>query len=761
MGCRTIAGIVVALMAGSSAFAQVPSAVLEHRPLPLEEGRSYETARAAVPVLEETVLAGRVRLAFANRPDHRAAGPSDDPDYADYGKYTARMSLDGNDLSRFDRISFDVKTACDDDRVVNLNMGYGAVSHFVHLKNDTTLTCFLDLTDPGREAAKDLFFTVTNRGPYRDTRDSSRFEVTNVRLQRLADPAVDRGWRPRGIVLSTAGYATGAAKTAVVPFSTGRFALVDAETGRVRYRGSVRPEGSTLGDFGVIDFTPFDREGTWRIEAEGLVSTPFPIAAAPWTEAEWKALNFIFCQRCGYAVPGIHDACHRDLFCVHDGRYVSYGGGWHDAGDLSQQTLQTGDVAFSLLEAAVSTSDPLLSARLEEEARWGFSFLLRCRFGDGFRASSMGLLHWLDGEVGTMDDIVSVRKQDLAFDNYLYAGYEAYAALHLRDRDGLADDLARAAEEDFAFAEAGFRERGFEPFRFVMEHSYNTSPSQYMATVAWSAAQLFLLTGKTAYRDTAVEAIRYTLDCQRTDPVGSGIRGFFYRDRSRRSIVHYIHQSREQVYMQALTLLCTAFPGHPDRARWEEGIRLYGGYLKDLMRFTAPYGMIPSGVYHRLEYEDAEAFGHLHIQAPADAAAHYRRQFGQGVALDADHAVKRFPIWFTIFNGNNAVLLSQGKAAALCGRYLQDPELLRIGREQLYWLAGKNPFGQSMIYGVGWNYPSMNSFSCGEMTGEMPVGIRTQGDTDEPLWPRVNNACYKEVWVTVAGKFLSLVSEYQ
>ena len=88
MGWRTIAGIVVALMAGSSAFAQVPSAVLEHRPLPLEEGRSYETARAAVPVLEETVLAGRVRLAFANRPDHRAAGPSDDPDYADYGQYT-------------------------------------------------------------------------------------------------------------------------------------------------------------------------------------------------------------------------------------------------------------------------------------------------------------------------------------------------------------------------------------------------------------------------------------------------------------------------------------------------------------------------------------------------------------------------------------------------------------------------------------------------------------------------------------------------
>ena len=62
MGCRTIAGILAALVAGLSAFAQVPSAVLEHRPLPLEEGRSYETARAAVPVLEETVLSGWASL---------------------------------------------------------------------------------------------------------------------------------------------------------------------------------------------------------------------------------------------------------------------------------------------------------------------------------------------------------------------------------------------------------------------------------------------------------------------------------------------------------------------------------------------------------------------------------------------------------------------------------------------------------------------------------------------------------------------------
>jgi len=54
----------------------------------------------------------------------------------------------------------------------------------------------------------------------------------------------------------------------------------------------------------------------------------------------------------------------------------------------------------------------------------------------------------------------------------------------------------------------------------------------------------------------------------------------------------------------------------------------------------------------------------------------------------------------------------------------------------------------------------MNTFSSGEMTGEMPVGIRTLSNDDIPYWPQTNNACYKEVWVTSAGKWLSLIAEY-
>ena len=53
----------------------------------------------------------------------------------------------------------------------------------------------------------------------------------------------------------------------------------------------------------------------------------------------------------------------------------------------------------------------------------------------------------------------------------------------------------------------------------------------------------------TLFRRIAHQRTAATLDCQRTEPLKDkdGTRGFFYRDKSRKSIVHYIHQSREQV----------------------------------------------------------------------------------------------------------------------------------------------------------------------------------------------------------------------
>ncbi|MDR2806075.1 MAG: glycoside hydrolase family 9 protein [Dysgonamonadaceae bacterium] len=783
---------------------------LIHSPLPLDNARSFETRGLAKKLIsrrpfdlseklvgwthsgwgqlsfstEKTISgAGSLKMEFPTSTRQRAVGSPDDRDYATYGSCRIQKDAGGENWESFNRIVFAIYPDCEGARVVNLNFTFEnagtpaspdthrrSASHLIHLKNRQWNHCFLDLDEFQRDKVLQIGFSCSVKGKDRTTGDQSVFYIDSMELQQIEDPEIVSGWLPgkNKIIYSTTGYELHSPKTAIVnpdgaPLRSS-FQLLDASKNVAVYTATIRQEKTTTGSFGILDFTTFDHPGDYRLKWGGTLTPPFHIGARIWENSMWRVLNFIFCQRCGYPVPEKHGTCHIDLWSEHNGQKISYAGGWHDAGDLSQQTLQTGDVTYALLELYKNQKDKnnLLARRLLEEAGWGLEFILRNRYGDGYRASSMGLLIWQDGIFGTVDDISSVRVQNLAFDNFLYAAYEAYAAMTVDNDPMLQEYLAKIAREDFEFALEKHKASGFGGFLYPYEHSYNTSESQYQATLSWAASRLYQLTQDPYFAALAAESIRYTLDCQQKEPLNdkNGTKGFFYRNLSRQSIVHYVHQSREQIYMQALTLLCETQPQHPDYRQWVESIRLYGDYLKNLMPYTAPYGMLPSGVYHIDEYKDTESFNHLHLFPPDNAAELYVRQVKKGVPLDGEHYLMRFPVGFGIFNGNLAVHLSMGKAAAVCGNFLKDEELLRIGKEQMAWTAGKNPFGQSLIYGEGWNYSQMDSFSSGEITGGMPVGVRSLDNEDVPYWPQVNNACYKEVWVTSAGKWLSLLSEY-
>lgn len=699
---------------------------------------------------------------FPNMTDKRATGSPDDPDYATYGNCTMVVDLHGMDCSGFNRIRFRVFPECEGSLITSLSLGFNDIaSHYINLTNGEWNDCILEIADLQRDSVDHISFSSTLRGRDAGMGEFRDIQISDIRFERVAEPEHTQGWQPLDgrIIISGSGYLPGSAKTALVSAATARgsrsFKLLC--DGQKVFRGRLHKVRNELGSFAVADFSGFDKEGEYVLRIGRTESAPFRISASLWTGTQWRLLNYIHGQRCGSEVPGVHSKCHQDLFADHGGRSICYGGGWHDAGDLSQQTLQTGEVAFALLEAftAAKDSDPELAEALLQEARWGLEFIERCRFGDGWRASSMGLLHWTDCKVGTMDDIHTVRTQNNAFDNFLCAAFEAYAARLLSD-----DHCRQLAEEDFAFAVEKFEKDGFDRFPHIMEHSYNSSESLQMAAASWSASLLYKLTGDGQYAARAREYMDFVLKCQQTEPLADGTSGFFFRNPAQAVPVHFIHQSKDQLFSLALAEICRTQKEHPDFEKWDGAIRLYGQYLKGLMKWTEPYGMVPSGVYKSHEYCSEDAFNRLHIFAPEDAAERFDKQLENGVKIEDGWYVRRFPVWFNIYNGNNAIILSTGKAAAVCGNYLGDSELMQIGLEQLYWTVGKNPFGQSMIFGEGYDYPQMNSFSCGEFTGEMPVGIKSVGDLDVPEWPAVNNACYKEVWVTSAGKALSLISEY-
>jgi hypothetical protein len=734
-----------------------------------------------------------LRLELPTTRDHWPA-EAPDGDYVPFCRQYARLNVGGENWEAYNRLAFWIYPDCPGARTVNIALIFanqGALSvpdphgreghHEVSLVNREWNQCFLEIPELPRDRITMIGFESPAFGKDRSTGDFLRFHIGEIYLQRVEEPGVAHGWLPGPgkIAYSMSGYSPGGAKTAILRGPSpaapeGRagedaregadagegaaFTVKDAR-GKTAFEGRGRPITGPRGNFEVLDFSALG-EGEYTLHCGAAATRPFRVAENIWADSLWKALNFTFCERCGYPVSEKHGLCHGDITVEHGGLRVVYNGGWHDAGDMSQQTLQTGDVVFSLLELArkVRGEDRRLYRRLIEEAEWGLEFTLKCRFGDGYRASSAGIVTWSDGFLGNMDDRPG-RVQNNSFDNFLYAAYEAYAAGTLVDDPMLCEGLVRFAEEDFAFARAAYEKQGFSEKPVYWEHSYPTSPSQHMATMSWAASLLYQLTRKETYAVQAARAMEYPLQCQRTEALGeTGLRGFFYRDTRRRVIQHFSHQSRDQVYAQALALLLETQGEHQDAPKWRASLELYAAYLKGLAPYTAPYGMLPSGVYHIDEAQDEESFERQHRFPGESAREDYAAQLRSGQKLDGEHYLRIFPVWFS-FRGNSAVHLSTGKAAAICGNVLKDPALLDIAREQLYWVLGKNPFCQSLMYGEGYDYPEQAVFLPGTMTGQLPVGIQTRYQEDVPYWPQANNATYKEVWLTVAGKWFSLVAE--
>lgn len=736
-------------------------------PLPVDRSLSAEALMAKDRVLESYKVGG-FKMVVPIETGKRAKGSPSDPDYAIFGTVSHDIDLGGKDMSRYDRLVADILPTCEGQGVMNLNLSIdndpasGLGAHLITLDNNRWNTMRFDISGLRRNHVARLRFYTDQKGRNLFQGKDLTYVVKNIRFEKTSAHYPDRGWAtaPGNIAYSMSGYLPQGEKTALMGFKAPTFRLVDTTTGKVAFESGTRIVSNALGTFSVADFSSFQKPGTYRIESGTRVTRPFTIGADAFKPSMWKVLNFIYCQRCGVAVEGIHGRCHNDVYSVHDGRKVSYGGGWHDAGDLSQQTLQTADVAFALTEAYAHElkADTALAKRLKAEAEHGFSFVLRQRLGDGWHASSIGLLHWTDGTPGTADDITTVRTQDCAFDNFLYAGYEAFAAMRLDSR--LAGKLRQAAIEDYDYARQRFARHGYDNFPHMMEHTYNTSRSLFRAVMSWAASQMFRLTGDKRYASDAAASARYLLRCQATGAKSPLLNGYFYRDTMKAVPVHFIHQSLDQMFAMALVELCKTQPHSADFAAWREALTLYADHLKALMPYTSPYNMVPSGIWQGHEYDDADGFDRLHLFAPSNARELYDKQWSLGERIDDNHRLRRFPIWFSIFNGNEAILLSTAKAAALMGNYLGDGQLSQIGRDQLYWTVGRNPLAQSLVYGEGHRYPSLDSFSSGEITGAMPVGIRAQDDADAPYWPTTDNACYKEVWVTTAGKWLSLLAEY-
>jgi len=84
---------------------------------------------------------------------------------------------------------------------------------------------------------------------------------------------------------------------------------------------------------------------------------------------------------------------------------------------------------------------------------------------------------------------------------------------------------------------------------------------------------------------------------------------------------------------------------------------------------------------------------------------------------------------------------------------------MKLVGKQLQWVLGANPFGQSLMYGIGYDFPPHFAYCLKDIVGSLPVGMDCMSG-DEPFWSATNTATYKEIWMEPVSRFLGAVSIY-
>ena len=590
--------------------------------------------------------------------------------------------------------------------------------------------------------------------------DHVAFEIGRLELQRV-DPDVHTGWKVGAdkIAFSNSGYQLGQSKSAIASNLKAKdFELVrvnDIAFGETVLRKPVATINAAQGTFQQLDFSEINAPGEYMLRVAGKNSRSFRIGDDAWKSSIWKTLNFFYGNRCGFDVPGIHPVDHLDWFATLGDKRITMSGGWHDAGDLSQGLINTGEGTYAMFALAEKVrqrgDDPALVERLLEEAKWGLDWVLRVRFAGGYRIGFGSHNTWTNNIVGDVDDrLVEAKNNPNA--NYIAAAAEAIAYRVLKTREpALAARSLRIAREDWDFAIVGI-----EGPSTWHTPAFAASRMELAAIGMTASLELWRATGEAKYRDKAVELGRIVMASQQVSRVGSllPLSGFFYTGPDRDTIFHQFHRAADQAPVVALSQLVEAFPDHAEWMQWYATVARYAEYQKASASVTEPYAVLPAYVYRLVDSVQVPDSGGRYMEKQSE----YADQVRAGTPMGNGWFLRTFPVWFSR-RGNYGVLLSQAKGLSAASRMRSDSAGLDLAQKQAQWVVGRNPFTQSTMYGEGYDWAQQYSVSSSDFVGSLPVGMQSRGSTDLPYWPSQNTYVYKEVWVHSNNRWLWLMED--
>jgi Glycosyl hydrolase family 9/Cellulase N-terminal ig-like domain len=628
------------------------------------------------------------------------------------------------------------------------------------LKNHEWNHVVWEIAPLDRDKVTELEFAYSLPKMLPDPGDQTILYIDRLELEKVDADHVE-GWDVAAgkIAFSHAGYTAGSRKTAIASGLQAReFSLIEQGTGKVVLTKAVEQQKTLLGNYEVLDFSEVQTPGKYVIRAGATTTRPFEIGPDAWRESIWKAINFMYSERCGTVIPGIHGICHLDDYSIHGDKRIIVNGGYHDAGDLSA-TGNTPGMAYALLSFAERLEeqgeDPELQARLLEEGTWGLRWVLKTSFGDGYRTTGQLISYWTNGIIGDADDRSGQAVNNPEW-NFRVAAAEALAARVLKKSNPeLAIRSLRTAEQDWNYAVEGMKTA--EPLPEIYGRQDELERISFGAI---ASVDLYRATREQKYADEAFRLGELILASQeqKIQPWSIPMTGYFYTGPKRENLFHRFHIGQEEEPVIALAQLCETFPGSANWMKWYSAIVLHSKYYQQAaVKVDEPYNVLPAAVYKESE---ARLIPEGKDWTPLRAADRdsYVQQVHRGVPLGGEYYLRRFPVWFD-FRGNSSVLLSEAKALSAAAQLRGDVEAEDLAQQQAQWLLGRNPFSASIMYGEGYDWTPLYSVRSGQMVGALPVGIETREYNDAPYWPTQICWTYKEVWTQPVGEWIWLMQD--
>lgn len=175
------------------------------------------------------------------------------------------------------------------------------------------------------------------------------------------------------------------------------YSLIDVFTGKTIHTFTSPKASGKSGKLNTtyrLDFSSFDKPGTYYLKAGKAQSPHFPINNRVYNGTADFLLNYMRQQRCGYN-PYLKDSCH-----VHDGyilyhptksgQHIDVRGGWHDAADYLQYATTSANAIYQMMfaysqnpesfgDAYNATGEPGANGipDIVDEIKWGLDWLNR------------------------------------------------------------------------------------------------------------------------------------------------------------------------------------------------------------------------------------------------------------------------------------------------------------------------------------------------------------------------------------------------